>query len=289
MKFVLPVAFNEPGQLFELATTADTCGWEALSVSDHVVHLEKLDTPYPYTADGSRRWQAFTPWPDPWVTIAALAAVTQRLRFTNNAFVLPLRNPFLVAKAVGTAAVLSSDRVTLTIGVGWSPEEFALMEQPFRSRGRRADEMIEVMRKLWSGQMVEHHGTFYDFERLEMTPAPSAPVPIWVAGISEFALRRAARLGDGWLSDLQTSDEIATCIETLRRLRGDSERAGEPLEVMASASDAYDLDGYRRLEDAGVTHILTIPWLFYHGATDRLDHKCDGIRRFADDVISRMT
>jgi len=288
MKFVLPAAFNDTSHLIDLAITADECGWTALSLSDHVAHLEQIETPYPYAESGERRWEAFTPWPDPWVTIGALAAVTRRLRFTNNVFVLPMRNPFLVAKAVGTAAVLSADRVTLTIGVGWCPEEFALMGEDFRTRGRRTDEMIEVMRKLWSGQMVDHSGRFYSFDRLEMNPAPRAPIPIWVGGISEAALRRAARLGDGWLSDLQTSAEILECIDELRSLRAAAGRDGEPFDVMASASDAYDLDGYRRLEDAGVTHILTIPWIFYHGTTADLDEKRDGIRRFADEVIARM-
>ena len=149
MKFVVSAAFNDPDQLLELAACADACGYEALSFPDHVVHPETLDTPYPYTEDGTRRWPAFTPWVDPWVAISACAAVTQRLRFTNNVFVLAMRNPFLAAKAIATAAVLSRGRVTLTVGVGWSKVEYALMGQDFHTRGRRTDEMIGILRKLW--------------------------------------------------------------------------------------------------------------------------------------------
>jgi probable F420-dependent oxidoreductase len=289
VKFVISSAFIDPVDLFDLAIAADGCGWEALAVSDHVAHMETLRTPYPYTEDGSRRWEAFTPWPDPWVTIGALAAVTKRLRFTNNVFVLPMRNPFLAAKAIGTAAVLSRGRVTLTIGVGWCEEEFSLVGQGFRDRGKRTDEMIEVMRKLWTGQMVEHHGTFYEFERLEMTPAPPGPIPLWVGGISKAALRRAARLGDGWLSDLQPTAEIAECIRTIQSLRAEHGRAHEPFDVMASATDAFGLDGYRRLADHGVTHVLTMPWVFYHGLTNDPALRIDGLRRFADDVIAKMS
>ncbi|MBW2427025.1 MAG: TIGR03619 family F420-dependent LLM class oxidoreductase, partial [Deltaproteobacteria bacterium] len=223
----------------------------------------------------------------PWVAIGALAAVTTRLRFTNNVFVLPMRNPFLAAKSIATAAAISNDRVTLTIGVGWSNVEFELVGQAFRRRGARADEMLEVMRKLWSGEMVEHEGEFYRFERLKMTPPiPGAPIPVWVGGISDLALARAAR-NDGWLSDLQTSAEILECIEKVRQYRRELGR-DESFEVMASASDAADVDGYRRLGDGGVTHILTIPWVFHHGLTDELDKKVDGIRRFAEDVIAKM-
>jgi alkanesulfonate monooxygenase SsuD/methylene tetrahydromethanopterin reductase-like flavin-dependent oxidoreductase (luciferase family) len=93
VKFVVSAAFNDPDHLLELAACAEECGFEAMAFPDHVVHPEKLDTPYPYTADGSRRWSAFTPWVDPWVAIGACAAVTTRLRFTNNVFVLAMRNP----------------------------------------------------------------------------------------------------------------------------------------------------------------------------------------------------
>jgi len=287
MKFVISGAFQPPQDLVPLALAAEESGFEAISFSDHVVYPEKLDTPYPYTDDGSRRYDEATEFPDPWVVAGALSSVTTRLRFTTNVFVLPMRNPFLAAKAVATAAAMSSNRVTLTIGVGWSNVEFELVGQAFRRRGARADEMLEVMRKLWSGEMVDHEGEFYRFERLKMTPPiPKAAIPVWVGGISDLALRRAAR-NDGWLSDLQTTEEILECIGKVRRYRDELGRDG-PFEVMASASDAGDIDGYRRLGDGGVTHILTMPWAFYHGITNEIEKKVDGIRRFGSDVISKM-
>ena len=101
-------------------------------------------------------------------------------------------------------------------------------------------------------------------------------------------MRRAARLADGWVTDLQTSDEIIACIEKIRGWRREYGRSDKPFEIMATPSDAWDVDGYRKLEDAGVTHILTMPWAFYHGETEDLDEKTDGIKRFADDIISRF-
>ncbi len=289
MKFVLSASFSKIDHLMHLAPVADEAGWEAITFSDHVVHPETISTPYPYTEDGSRRWEAFTEWPDPWVLIGALAGITKRLRFTNNVFVLPMRNPFMVAKAVSTAAVVSNNRVTLTIGMGWSSDEFKLVGQQFEKRGKRADEMVEVMRKLWTGEWVEHHGEFYDFDRLEMSPAPSEYIPIWVGGISKMAFRRAARLGDGWITDLQTSDEIIDCIKLIQGYRKENGRDHMPFDVMASASDAYTVDHYKRLEDHGVTHILTAPWAFYpNDKVDVLTQKSDAIKRFADDIIAKM-
>ena len=288
MKFVLSTSFSSVAHLTALAPVADTHGWHAMSFSDHVVHPEQIRTPYPYTKDGSRRWQAYTDWPDPWVMIGALAAITRNLRFTNNVFVLPMRNPYLVAKAISTAAIISNNRITPAFGVGWSRDEFELMQQDFTTRGKRADEMIEVMRLLWTGEMVSYQGKHYQFEPMEMNPAPTAPVPIWIGGISEPAMRRAARLADGWVSDLQTSAEIIDSINSIRKWRAEYGRGNEPFEVMATPSDAWDADGYRRLEDAGVTHIMTMPWPFYHGDSDALEHKQDAIRRFADDVIAQF-
>lgn len=287
MKFVISAAFQPPEHMIPIAKAADEAGYAAIASSDHAVYPETLDTPYPYTEDGTRRYDETSHFPDPWVLAGALSSVTERIRFTTNVYVLPMRNPFMAAKQVATAAALSNDRVTLTIGVGWSNLEFELVGQAFRRRGARADEMIEVMRKIWTGDWVEHQGEFYQFDRLKLTPPhPKAEIPIWVGGISDFALKRAAR-NDGWLSDLQTSAEILECIEKVRGYRRELGR-DETFDVMASASDAHDVDGYRRLEEGGVNHVLTMPWAYYHGLTDDLDKKVDGIRRFADDFVAKM-
>jgi probable F420-dependent oxidoreductase len=287
VKFVIATAYCDPVHYCELARCAEACGYEAISVSDHVVVPETISSPYPYTPDGKPRFAPETPWPDPLVAIGAMAAVTTRLRFLTNVYVLPLRNPFIVAKALGTAAVISGNRVALGVGMGWMQDEFDLLQQPFARRGRRADEMIEVMRKLLTGEWVEHHGHFYEFDRLRMSPAPDDRVPLYAGGTSEAALRRAARL-DGWISELHRMEELAALVTRLRTLRAESERADEPLSVFGSVLDARDLDAYRRLEEIGVTHVLTQPWVFY-GRERSLEFQQDGLRRFADDVLAPLS
>lgn len=289
MKFCTSLAFSDPRHFCDLAVTAETHGWDSFIVSDHVVHPKTIASPYPYTANQEPRWEAPAPWPDPFVAMSAMAAVTQRLRFITGIYVLPLRNPFVVAKALGTAAIMSGNRVTLGFGVGWMKEEFDLLEQDFGNRGKRADEMIEVMRKLWAGGMVEHHGRFYDFDLLQMSPAVEEPIPLVVGGLSEPALRRAARLGDGWISDIHSVEELRGIVQKLDAYRSEFERSHLPFDVIAAASDAFDVDGYRRLEDAGVTHLQTMPWAFYGGAGNTLEEKRAGLERFADDVIAKMS
>jgi probable F420-dependent oxidoreductase len=288
MKFCIPTAFMDPLHLPPLARAAEEAGVHSLAISDHVVHPESIASRYPYAETGERYWDAATPWPDPWVTIGALAAITTRLQFFTNVFILPARNPFLVAKAVGTAAVLSANRVALGIGVGWMSEEFELLGQEFAGRGRRTDEAVEILRLLWSGKPVEYHGRCFSFSPTSMSPVPTAPIPIYGGGLSKAAFRRAARLLDGWIAVIHSSDEIRAMIAEIRELREEFGRAERPFEVVATANDAFGVDGYRRLQEIGVTTVLTLPWIFYGADPTSVSEKCDAVRRFGDEVIAQM-
>ena len=280
MKFWLGVAYLEPDELLDMARLADDSGYHGIAVSDHVFYPEKLSTPYPYTPDGSPPFTPGTPWPDPWVLIGAMAAVTTRLRFMTNVYVAPARNPFLVAKQVGTAAVLSGDRVALGVGAGWMREEFEQLGQPFGDRGRRLDEMIEVVRALWRGGMVEHHGEHYDFHRLQMSPVPAAPVPIYCGGQSRRAIERASRL-DGWIGNAYPPERAVELVGRVRRERGDRD-----FEVIVSLLARPDADVYRRMEDAGVTGLLCAPWM-RPDATEASARRA-AVERFAETVVARL-
>lgn len=287
VRFSIATAYIDPSELTAIARAADERGYHAMTVADHVVNLAELQTPYPYTEDGSRRWEPFTPWVDPWVTIGAMGAVTERLRFFTNVYVLPMRDPFTVAKMVATASALTGGRVALGVGMGWCEEEFDLLGEPFRKRGKRADEMLDLLAELWSPGWTEHHGEFYDVPRLEMTPTPPGPVPIYAGGMSDAALRRAAR-HDGWISDLISTDQAA---ELRQRIEDERERLGRtdvPFSMIASLNDAVGLDDYRRAFDVGVTDVLTMPWAFYGGFDLDLQGKLDGLHRFADDVLAQL-
>jgi Luciferase-like monooxygenase len=137
--------------------------------------------------------------------------------------------------------------------------------------------------------MVEHHGEFYDFEKLQMSPAPTASIPWYVGGHTEVALRRAARMGDGWTSAMIRFDDLVEVIARLRLLRAEYGRSDGPYEIQAVCIDRFGAGGYREQFDAGVTDIITMPWLFYGvGLDGDLQAKKDGIRRFADDIIAKI-
>lgn len=261
MKFAQALIGANPLDWPRIAVAAEEAGFDSVAVSDHVVYPSYLSSEYPYTPDGTPLFSPDEDWPDPWVAVGAMSSVTTTLRFITNVYVLPLRNPFVVAKAVGTAAYLSRGRVGLGIGAGWMAEEFELLEQPFAKRGRRMDEMVEVIRTLWQGGMVEHHGDFYDFAPVEMRPSPPAPVPIYVGGHSDVAFRRAASIGDGWLGVYYSVDELIAHCETLERVRDEAGTADRPFEIIASPLAAPSTEVCERLEAAGVTTILTSAWM----------------------------
>ena len=261
MRFWQSVAFLETAQLLEVARASDAAGYHGITMSDHVVYPEKLSSLYPYSGDGSPPFDAATEWPDAWVTIAAMAAVTEHLRFTTNIFVAPARNPFLLAKAVATAATLSHGRVALGLSAGWMREEFDLLGQPFASRGKRLDEMIDVLRLLWSGGMVEHHGHHYDFDRVEMSPLPPAPVLIYAGGHSEAALARAANL-DGWIGNAYLPEDAARILADLQRHRaaaGTLDR--DDYEIVLGLIAWPDAKLCERFSALGVTGLLCAPWM----------------------------
>jgi probable F420-dependent oxidoreductase len=292
MKFCCTLGFVHPDHLVRLAVAAESAGIETVTVADHVVHPMTIRSRYPYTSDGSRAWDHAAPWPDPFVATMAMAAHTTRLRFSQGVFILPMRDPFTVAKAVATCARLSGDRVRLGIGLGWMADEFELLGHPFADRGPRCDEMIGVMRKLWTGGIVEHHGRFFDFGPLAMVPGVERPIPIIVGGISKPALRRVAALGDGWAPAGLPVDAVGTAIREIRAMMEANGRGDAALEVFAACPDASDLEGYRRMESAGISHVVLKPWARYV-AVDRTgvaspDAMEDGIRRFGEEVIARI-
>jgi len=289
LKFTVAVAMSEPSEYLDLARAADEHGYHAVAVPDAVFYPERVDVPYPYTRDGQRFWDASTPWLDPFVAIPAMAAVTRHVRFCSNVLKLAIRNPLLVAKMVGSAAVLSNNRVVLGVGLGWIPQEFAWCGTEYATRGERANEAIEILRLVLAGGMVEYHGKHYGFERLQMSPAPSAPVPIYVGGHSEPALLRAARHGDGWSSAMAKEREIVAFIARLATLRRELGREQLPFEIQVACTDVFDLEGYQRLARHGVSDVLVQPWLFYgSGMRASLQEKREGLQRFADDVLAKF-
>lgn len=286
MKYTCAVPMVQVDQLVEIARTAEEAGFDSIALPDSIFYMEKQSTDYPYTPDGSRMWNEDTPWVDPLIAAGAMGAVTSTLRFYTNVMKLGSRNPLLLARQVGSVANLTNNRFGFGVGIGWAPEEFEWCGVPYGRRGARVDEMIEIIKLVLAGGMVEFHGEFYDFDRLQMSPAPSQPVPFYVGGHTDAALRRAARVGDGWTSAMLKAEQLAEIIGRLKALLAEFGRAGDPFEFQAVCIDKFDIDGHRELAESGVTDYIAMPWVFDGlGFDAELDKKKDSMKRFADTYI----
>lgn len=289
MKWALSGAMLDTRDLLDLVTAAEELGFDSIGLADSVFYPEKISAPYPYSADGERMWSGETPMPDPLVMMSAMAAVTDRMRFSSNVLKLPLRDPLLTAKQISTLAVLSGNRIAIGVGLSWIPEEFTFTGTDMRTRGARTNEAIEIIKAVCAGngpEWVEYHGKHYDFDPLMISPAPDRPVPVYVGGHSEAGLRRAASIGDGWISVNVPAEELKTAIARLRVLREQYGRGDEPFEIDVSATDVQDVSGYRALEEIGVTTARVSPWRMY-GEEQSTAGRVASLRRFADTVIAR--
>jgi probable F420-dependent oxidoreductase len=268
------MAVTGPG----LAVVAEQLGFESVWVAEHLVM--PLDLTDHSGEHGTATWAADKPWYDPWILLAAVAAKTSTLRLASSVWIVPLRHPVITARSVVTLDQVSQGRVILGAGVGWLKGEYDAMGESFKTRGRRMDEIVPLLRRLWSEDIVNHDGTFYTFGPVVFEPKPVRPggVPIEIGGTSRAALERAARLGDGWIAmDTENLDELAEMIRFVHQVRKIAGRDHLPFEITSSSQP--DLDQVRRLAEIGVTRVV---------ARTSEEADLDVVQRFAEAVIGPM-
>jgi probable F420-dependent oxidoreductase len=287
----------DAADLLALAPVAEGAGFDLVAVPESVFFPAEVSAPYPYSPDGSRFWAADTPFTDPLLAIASMSARTTTLRFVTNVLKAPLRHPLLLAKQVASLAVLAGERLELGVGSSWIPEEFAWLGTEKRTRGARLDEAIDILRVVCGGggpQWVEFHGRHYDFGSLMVSPAPDRPVPVHVGGHSDAALRRAARVGDGWISVQTTTGDAAVVVARLAELREDEGRSDVPFDVnvlcldIVPGSDGVDAFAAfaEHVTAAGMRPVFqVVPWFFGGGDPSDLQVRSDSLQRFGAEVI----
>lgn len=287
MRFTLALAMTPPERILPLARLAEQAGWDAVCLPDSVFFPEQVTGSYPFTPDGKRFWPEDAPFVDPYVAIPAIAAVTERIDLYTNVLKTSLREPLLVAKTIGSAAAMFPGRIGLGVGLSWIPEEFAWLGQEMKTRGKRLDEQIAIIRAVLEGGWVEFHGAHYDFDRLRMEPpAPAGErVPIYVGGHSDAGLRRAATLGDGWIGAQASAEDLTALIDRLRLELEAAGRADDPFEIKATPLVPATVDAMASLAEAGLTDVITVPWYFSGGDPNDPQHQDDSIAWFAEHVI----
>ena len=288
MRFSFAEAMCDPGHYPPLAQAAERSGFTSFTIPDSIAYPEVSDSRYPYTPDGNREFLDGRPFIDPFVLIATLAAATETLRFTTFVVKLPIRQPVLVAKQAMSLAVMTGNRFGFGIGLSPWPEDFAMCEQAWEGRGQRMDEMIEILRGLETGEYFGFSGKHFQFDRIKMSPAPTTRIPILVGGHADVALRRAARIGDGWMHAGGDAEELDRLIARIQVLRKEYGRENRPFEVHAISQGGFTIDGVKKLEDQGVTDVIVALRDFYQPDTMTLEEKIGGVEAFANNIIAKL-
>lgn len=252
-------AIAEPATLVEVTRLAEHLGYHSIFLADHIIVPRELDSKYPYTQDGSFPYAPDKDWLDPMVALGFLAGQTQTIQLGTSITVVPMRHPIVTAKQIATADFLSGGRVIFGAGVGWMAEEFALLGESFHDRGRRTDEYLQLMKVLWTETNPQFEGDYFQVSNCGFAPKPvqKPHVPLWIGGESKAALRRAARLGDGWHS---ASTSLAALSGQLAFLRNALQEAGrDPQDFVISTfpTDRFTVDLVHQFAAQGVTHVLT--------------------------------
>jgi probable F420-dependent oxidoreductase len=215
--------------LFAYIDRAEAWGIDSVWLSDHML--------------GERPEISIVPM------MAAIAARTQRLKFGPSVMMLPLRHPITVAKDIATLHYLSQGRVIMAVGLGADETEAAAFDVPLKQRGSMTDEGVEVLRKLWSGGPVSHHGKHYHFDNATITPHPSSKIDIWIGGRSDAALRRVARVGDGWFASFVTPQEFADGVAQITEYAASYGRGDAEIEAGSIVFCHVDQDGDKARRD----------------------------------------
>jgi probable F420-dependent oxidoreductase len=291
MRFSYAESMTDPSYYLPLARAAEEAGYDSMVVPDSICYPEVSDTTYPFNPDGTREFLDGKPFLEPFSLIPAMGAVTETLRFVTFVLKLPIRHPVLVAKQASSTAVLTNNRLLLGVGTSPWPEDYAICDVPWERRGKRMDEQIDVLRGLMAGGYFEYHGEVFDLPSIKMSPTPTKPVPIFIGGHHEAALRRAAISGDGWLHGGGDPDDLPHLLKRLAELRQQHGTENKPFEVHVISLSAYTVDGVRQLEDLGVTDVIVGFRWPYDAApdTEALQTKIDNLRRFSDDVIDKAS
>jgi probable F420-dependent oxidoreductase len=272
---------SDPAKIRDWAQAAEDLGYAYIEVPDHVFGATARNGWTP-------RYNEKDPFHETFVTLGFLAAVTTRIRLSSGVLIAPQRQTGIIAKQAAEADLLSGGRLRLGIGVGWNHVEYESLGVDWKTRGARQAEQVEVLRRLWSEDLVSFIGRFHNLNEVSIVPPPvQRPIPIWFGGLSDAAVTRAARLGDGWMPimepDAQAEEKLGALREQLRSFARDPAKFGIEGWLRMHDADpqhwAAAADGWRRL---GADMVMFYPMY----RIPKFDDQIQTLRRFKE-VASR--
>ncbi len=283
------IAVNVGGEdagenMVRMAEKAEQVGLESMWTFEHVIVPMDYESRYPYHDSGKFSAAPETSFIDPLIALSHVAAVSKTLRLGTGINIVPQTNPLLLAKQAASLDYLSGGRLMLGVGVGWLAEEFAAMGTPFERRGARMDDTLAAMKKVWSGDVVEHQGEFVDWSGFKSYPLPvqKPHIPLIIGGTTPAAIRRVVAHGDGWIT-VGTPDELAAPSGLLREQAAAAGREMASIEITSTWVYVKEgPDSLKQYEDLGATR-LVIPWQAL-GDKDPLA----GMDKLGDAVLAKL-
>jgi len=286
MRFSYQIGMCEPDHYLALARAAEQAGFDGIAVSDSICYPQQASSKYPYNKDGSREFLESVPFVESLISVAAMAAVTEKIRFATFVYKLAVRQAPVVAKQVQGIQVLSGNRFDFGVGISPWEEDFAVCNVPWEKRGKRFDEQIDILRGLESGEFFGYAGEMHDMPANKMNPVPSQPTSLLIGGHAEPALKRAARVGDGWMCAGADLQQLGAYIGRINQLRQEYGTADRPFRVFTTGQDAFTREGIEQLESLGVTDVVIAFRDVYAMEPDKpLDEKIAMLNWYAGEFI----
>lgn len=245
-------------EMVAVARKAEEVGVESVWTFEHVMVPVDYESKYPYSPNGKMGAPPETPIVDPLIALAAIAANTEHLRLGTGVNILPQRSPLYVAKQAASLDFVSKGRFMLGVGIGWLKEEFDALGVPFERRGARFDDYVEAMKKVWSGEVVEHQSDFVSWSGFKSYPLPvqEPHLPVVIGGTKGKAFERIAKYGDGWYAPVTNADELAPMLPRLKAACDAVGRDVSTVEISCMWPPVAGLDSAKALRDAGVSRLI---------------------------------
>ncbi|QFU77940.1 LLM class flavin-dependent oxidoreductase [Halioglobus maricola] len=246
----------DPGHYYPMAQAAEAAGYDGIVIPDSICYPEEASSKYPYNKDGSREFLESVPFLESLIAVTGMAAVTERIRFATFVYKLAVRQVAPVAKQVQSIQALSGDRFDFGIGISPWEEDFAICGVPWEKRGKRFDEQIDILRGLETGEFFGYDGDLIKMPANKMCPTTGVATPLLIGGHADVALKRAARVGDGWMCAGADTQQVESYIGRINQLREEYGTADRPFRFFTTGQDAFTEEGIARLESIGVTDVV---------------------------------
>jgi probable F420-dependent oxidoreductase len=286
LRFSYQIGMCDADHYLPLARAAEAAGFDCITIPDSICYPREANSKYPYNADGSREFLESVPFLESLIAVAAMAAVTDKIRFATFVYKLAIRQAAMVAKQVQSIQQLSGNRFDFGVGISPWQEDFAVAGVPWERRGLRLDEQIDILRGLEGGDFFGYDGALHQLPAIKMNPVPTAPTPILIGGHTEAALKRAATRGDGWMCAGASLEQLRGYVARLNELREQAGTRDRPFRIFTTGADAFSQAGIAELEDIGVTDVIIAFRNVYKMEPDKaLPEKIGMLRWYASEFI----